>query len=197
MGEISQRSPAHRAPAALKLAVALALLCLTVLLPRQLTSLYWVPAGILLALWPLCGMPLRYALRRLLIAQFFILGIASLSVISPATRPVVISAIAKGNLSILIMLLLTWSTPFHEILGVLRRIGFPAIMLTILALMYRYLPVLAEESRRMERARASRTFIHTRRLAWSNLSTIIARLFVRSADRAERIYLAMCARGWK
>jgi cobalt/nickel transport system permease protein len=63
--------------------------------------------------------------------------------------------------------------------------------------MYRYLPVLAEESRRMQRARASRTFSRQRRVAWRSLTTILGRLFVRSADRAERIYLAMCARGWK
>jgi cobalt/nickel transport system permease protein len=64
-------------------------------------------------------------------------------------------------------------------------------------LMCRYLPVLAEESRRMQRARASRTFSSKRTLAWQNLTTVIGQLFIRSADRAERIYLAMCARGWK
>jgi energy-coupling factor transporter transmembrane protein EcfT len=26
---------------------------------------------------------------------------------------------------------------------------------------------------------------------------VIGRLFVRASERAERIYLAMCARGWK
>jgi cobalt/nickel transport system permease protein len=75
--------------------------------------------------------------------------------------------------------------------------GMPAVMLTTLALMYRYLPVLAEESRRMQRARASRTFCRGRRQAWETLSAILGRLFIRSVERAERIYLAMCARGWK
>jgi cobalt/nickel transport system permease protein len=70
-------------------------------------------------------------------------------------------------------------------------------MLTTLALMYRYLPVLAEESRRMDRARKSRTFSMCRVMIWHNLTTVIAQLFMRSVDRAERIYLAMCARGWK
>jgi cobalt/nickel transport system permease protein len=110
---------------------------------------------------------------------------------------VVLSAIIKSNLCVLTMLLLTWTTPFHEILAVLRRMRLPSVMLTTLALMYRYLPVLGEETRRMERARASRTFLKSRRLAWHNVAAIIGRLFIRSADRAERIYLAMCARGWK
>ena len=73
----------------------------------------------------------------------------------------------------------------------------PVVMLTTLALMYRYLPLLTEESRRMQRARASRTFLPGKRLAWRNLSEILGRLFLRSAERAERIYLAMCARGWR
>jgi energy-coupling factor transporter transmembrane protein EcfT len=49
----------------------------------------------------------------------------------------------------------------------------------------------------MQRARASRTFSRSHRLAWRNLTTIIGQLFIRSAERAERIYLAMCSRGWK
>jgi cobalt/nickel transport system permease protein len=70
-------------------------------------------------------------------------------------------------------------------------------MLTTLALMYRYLGVLAEESARMQRARASRTFSRRHPLAWCNLALIAGQLFLRAAGRAERIYLAMCARGWK
>jgi cobalt/nickel transport system permease protein len=95
------------------------------------------------------------------------------------------------------MILLTFTTPFYEILEALRRVRFPALMLTTLALMYRYLPVLGEESRRMQRARASRTFGRSHRLQWKSMSAIVGQLFIRSAERAERIYLAMCARGWK
>jgi energy-coupling factor transporter transmembrane protein EcfT len=49
----------------------------------------------------------------------------------------------------------------------------------------------------MQRARASRTYSRKRRLAWHTLTTIVGQLFIRSTERAERIYLAMCARGWK
>jgi len=49
----------------------------------------------------------------------------------------------------------------------------------------------------MQRARASRTYSNRRRVTWSSLSAVIAQLFIRSVGRAERIYLAMCARGWK
>src|SRR5215471_10766679 len=181
----------------LKLGAAFVLVCGTALLPRRPDILYLIPAVVLLLLWPLCRMPVGYALRRLLVVEFFIVGIALLSLLTPSAAPIVISTIIKSNLCVLTMLLLTWTTPFHEILAVLRRMRLPSVMLTTLALMYRYLPVLGEETRRMERARASRTFLKSRRLAWHNVAAIIGRLFIRSADRAERIYLAMCARGWK
>ena len=188
---ISRLSPS------LKLGAVLLIITATALMPRRPHPIYFVPAGLLLLLWPLCRMPLRYAVRRLLVVEFFIVGIALLSLLTPSAAPVVLSAIIKSNLCVLTMLLLTWTTPFHEILAVLRRMRLPSVMLTTLALMYRYLPVLGEETRRMERARASRTFLKSRRLAWHNVAAIIGRLFIRSADRAERIYLAMCARGWK
>ncbi len=191
------RSPLSRVPPRLKLLFAFALIITTALLPRRPDWLYLAPAGVLFLLWPFCRMPLGYLLRRLLMVEFFILGIGLLSLLSPATRPLFFSALLKSNLCVVAMLMLTWTTPFHEILQELRRCRLPAVMLTTLALMYRYLPVLAEESRRMQRARASRTFSRQRRLAWHNLATIIGQLFIRSAGRAERIYLAMCARGWK
>jgi cobalt/nickel transport system permease protein len=187
----------HRAGPRIKLLGATVLITATALLPRRWDPLYFVPAGAVLVLWSIARMPLGYTLRRLLVAECFILGIAALSLLSPSSFPIFISALLKSNLCILIMLLLTWTTPFHDILQELRRLRFPSVMLTTLALMYRYLPVLLEESSRMQRARASRTFSRRRRLAWQNLTAIIGQLFVRSAERAERIYLAMCARGWK
>lgn len=191
------RARLHRASPRLKLLAALLFIIPTALLPRHPDMLYLVPTGILVLAWPFCRMPLRYASRRLVVVEVFILGIALLALVTPAAVPLFLAALFKSNLCVLAMLLLTWTTPFQDVLQELRRWRFPPVMLTTLALMYRYLPVLAEESRRMSRARASRTFRRRRLAAWQNLSLIIGQLFIRSADRAERIYLAMCARGWK
>lgn len=192
-----QTRPRSRLLAGPKLAATILLIIGIALLPRRPDWLYLLPAALLLVLWAVARMPLGFAVRRLLLAQVFIVGIAGLGLLSPGAWPLVLSAVIKSNLCVLTLLLLIWTTPFTDILGELRRVRFPAIMLTTLALMYRYLPVLAEESGRMQRARASRTFGSSRRLAWHNLTAIIGQLFIRSADRAERIYLAMCARGWK
>jgi len=63
--------------------------------------------------------------------------------------------------------------------------------------MYRYLFVLVDEAQRMKRARASRTFTVRRGRSWRTLATVVSQLFIRASERAERIYGAMCARGWK
>jgi cobalt/nickel transport system permease protein len=72
----------------------------------------------------------------------------------------------------------------------------PWIFVTLLALMYRYLFVLVDEAERMERARRSRALTDRKSLEWKTTATVISQLFVRSTERAERIYAAMCARGW-
>ncbi len=195
--EPARPTPLHRAAPQVKLAGALVLLVGTVLLPRRLDATYLAPAALLFLLWAVCRMPLRYTGRRLLVIEPFILGIALMSLLRADAAPVFLGAVLKSNLCVLALLLLTWTTPFHEILRVLRRLRAPPVMLTTLALMVRYLPVLAEEATRMQRARASRTLSRQRRVLWRNLTAIAAHLFVRTADRAERIYLAMCARGWK
>jgi cobalt/nickel transport system permease protein len=169
----------------------------TALLPRRVGPLYWGPAAVLGGLWLVSRMPLLYALRRLLVAQTFILGVALLSLFSASARAGFPATVTKSNLCILGLLLLGWTTPFTELAQALRRLRVPSVMVTTVVLLYRYLPVLAEEARRMERARASRTYSASRRLAWQNLGAILGRLFLRAADRAERIYLAMCARGLK
>ena len=84
-----------------------------------------------------------------------------------------------------------------HLLALLRRLRVPAIFITTLALMYRYMHVLVEESQRMRRARASRTFTASRRAAWVGAAATLGHLFVRTGDRADRVYHAMCARGWK
>jgi len=185
------------ASTSVKVVTAFCIIAFTAALPRHVDSLYSIPFAAVLLLWLLCRMPLKFAVRRLLVAEVFIVGLALLWLINPAAGPIFLSAIVKSNLCVLTLLLLTWTTPFHELLQQLRRWSFPVIMLTTLALMYRYLPVLGEETRRMSRARASRTFSHRRWASWSSLAEVLGQLFIRTAGRAERIYLAMCARGWK
>jgi hypothetical protein len=54
---------------------------------------------------------------------------------------------ARSTLCVAALVLLTATTPFPELLRVLRRVRLPSVMLTTLALMWRYLSVLGDEAR--------------------------------------------------
>ena len=72
----------------------------------------------------------------------------------------------------------------------------PAVLVSTLQFMHRYLHVLTDELDRMLKARRSRTFRRTGRLDWGLLTGCIGILFLRAFERGERVHAAMLARGW-
>jgi cobalt/nickel transport system permease protein len=190
-------SPIHRRPAALKAATALAIILISVAPSRPPAYLLASVAAVLLALISASRIPPVFFLKRILFFEPFILTVAALALFQPDGFPRFLTLIVKSTLSLITVILLANTTPFHELLRVLRRIHAPSVILTLLALMYRYIFVLADEMQRMRRARRSRTFGRRRERTWVLLSRIVGQLFLRSTERAERIYAAMSARGWK
>ena len=190
-------SPAHRLPAEVKLAVALLLVVFLVLTPLTARWLFVAVAGGLVSVALAARIPLGYLGKRLLLVEPFVLGMAALTLLQPGGWAVFFGILVKSSLCLLTMVLLANTTPFAELLRVLRRVRIPALLVTTLALLYRYLFVLVDEAERMSRARHSRTFTRQRWRIWKTLAGVISQLFVRSTERAERIYAAMCARGWK
>jgi cobalt/nickel transport system permease protein len=191
------RGALHRAPAGWKLAAALALVLTVVLLPRSQLAWLLALAVLLAGLLAISGIRLLFLLRRLLLLEPLVLGVAGLMWFQPGGASVFALVMLKANLCLLTTLLLSHTTSFPDLVRVLRRLRVPWMFVTTLALMHRYLFVLADEADRMRRARASRTFTRGRRFQWQALSSVLGQLFVRASDRAGRVYNAMCARGWK
>lgn len=187
-------SPVHRLPAGIKLAGALALVLVLVLTPLAVGA---VVAGVLLAVAFLSRLPWGFLLKRILLLEPFVLGVAVLALFQPGGVEVFATIVARSTLCLTTMVLLASTTPFAALLDVLRRLRVPALLITTLALLFRYLFVLVDEAERMRRARACRTFTKARPHRWRMLATVIGQLFVRSTERAERIYAAMLARGWQ
>lgn len=186
-------SPVHRLPAWAKLAAALTLLVATVTTPRA-----FIPVGVVLvAVAALSRIPAFFLLKRLLLLEPLALGVALLALLQDGGMRIFALIVVKATLCLLTVILLSNTTPFADLLRVLRKARVPALLVTTLALMYRYLFVLAEEGERMRRARACRTYGTGRGHAWRSLASVVGRLFVRSTERAERIHAAMCARGWR
>lgn len=166
----------------------------------------WRPlaaAGLVLALViGLSGIPPRELFRRWL--GFLVLVGFLAAMVAPAhpararvgTAGVAASILARNSLAFLAMLVLANVTRFRDLLGALRRLGLPMVLVSTLHFMYRYLFVFSDELGRMLQARRSRSFRRSGRLDWGLLTGLIGVLLLRALERGERVHDAMVARGW-
>lgn len=106
-----------------------------------------------------------------------------------------LSILVKFTLTISAALLLIATTSFPGVCHALRRFGLPALFVSQLLFLYRYLFVLLEEAMRIVRARDMRSF-GQRGMGARTAVRIIGMLFLRTVERAERIYSAMLSRGF-
>lgn len=106
------------------------------------------------------------------------------------------SILLKFILTVSTALLLVATTSFPTVCHALRRLGVPSIFVSQLLFLYRYIFVLAEETMRVVRARDMRSFGH-RGTGVKIFIRITGVLFLRTVERAERIYYAMLARGFR
>jgi len=114
------------------------------------------------------------------------------------------SILLRSWISVQMAVLLTATTRFPDILHALRHLRVPAVLVSILAFMYRYLFVLADEVSRILRARAARSARLPGQEAGRSLwwragvaGNMVGQLFMRSIERSDRVYQAMLARGYR
>lgn len=105
------------------------------------------------------------------------------------------SIIIKFMLTVSAALLLIATTSFPGVCHALRRLGVPAPFVSQLLFLYRYIFVLTEEAMRIVRARDMRSF-GVRGTGIRVFIRLIGILFIRTVERAERIYHAMLSRGF-
>ncbi len=92
---------------------------------------------------------------------------------------------------------LVWATTREpELLGGLRGLGAPAVLIGVLAFMLRYLHVLRPELHRLAQARAARTIGRRPIAPLRTAGNLLGAFFVRTQDRALRVADAMAARGY-
>ena len=105
------------------------------------------------------------------------------------------SILVRLALTIGTALVLVAVTSFDGLCIGLRQLGVPRVFTVQLLFLYRYIFVLAEEALRMVRARAMRSF-GRRGLGLKVYASLLGHLLLRTLDRAGRIHLAMCCRGF-
>ncbi len=104
--------------------------------------------------------------------------------------------LAKAVLGTSVSVVLATTTSVPDILAGLGRLRLPAVLVSIVAFMFRYLDLIADQLGRMRVAMASRA--HDPR--WLHqakpLATAAGATFVRTYERGERVHAAMLARGF-
>jgi cobalt/nickel transport system permease protein len=106
------------------------------------------------------------------------------------------SVLIKGVFSVACLTLLTASTPFPRLLAALEDLKFPQLIIMILSFMYRYIFLIEDEAMKMWRAMKSRRVGGSRWLHLKAMANMLGTLFIRSFERGEAVYLAMCSRGF-
>ena len=99
----------------------------------------------------------------------------------------------RTMLCVAAVMILVAVTPFADLMDALRRMHVPSVFADLLEMMYRYLSVLSEEAELMLTAFRLRSGGRSRPDI-PEFAPMISQLFLRSADRAERIYDAMKCR---
>ena len=104
------------------------------------------------------------------------------------------SIVMRSILTVGAAIVLVGVTGFPGICLALERVGMPRVFAVQLLFLYRYIFVLTDEGSRMERARKLRAF--GKKMEPGIFSSLVGHLLLRTWQRAERIHMAMLARGF-
>jgi cobalt/nickel transport system permease protein len=105
------------------------------------------------------------------------------------------SIVVRSILTVGAAIILVGLTGFSGICRALEQLGMPKMFAVQLLFLYRYIFVLTEEGERASRARELRSF-GNKGLSLASYTSLISHLLLRTWQRAERIHMAMLARGF-
>lgn len=210
----------HRLEARTKLLIALAFIFAATLTPTGRWEILGGLAILLAAGVALGGLSPLLVLRRSALALPFVLAAVPLLftregnelftipvlawrwTASDAGLEAVLTILLRSWLSVSAAVVLTATTPAIDLLRALRGLHAPRIIVATVSFMYRYIFVIGEEAQRLMRARECRSASvgegRGGSIGWRAhvLGNMVGSLFLRSYERAERIYDAMRSRGY-
>ena len=105
------------------------------------------------------------------------------------------SIVVRALLTVGAAIVLVAVTGFPAICEALERLGMPRVFAVQLLFLYRYIFVLTDEGGRVARARQLRS-CGKKGLGLRHFGPLVGHLLLRTWERAERIHLAMLARGF-
>lgn len=157
-------------------------------------------------------LPLWEVMKRVALVNGFVLffwfvipftypgeAVFSLGPLTATREGVLISAriTLKSNAILLVFVALIATSSIASLGAALGRLGVPEKMVHLLLLNYRYIFVMEKEYRRLVRSVTVRGFQPSTRVhTYKTYAYLVGMLFVRAAERAERVYMAMLCRGF-
>ncbi len=188
-------SPLHVLEPRTKLLAFTAMIVAVLCIPIAHGSMFIAYFFAVAILMGISQVPLNYIVGRTLVILPFIV-LASLAV--PWNGYMGLAMLfVRAILCLILLILLTNTTRFVELLRGLRKLGCPQILVMNLSFLYRYLFVLTEEAMRMKQARDCRRVGRAPfRREVKILSSMLGTLLIRSFERAERMHYAMLSRGY-
>jgi len=190
-------SPLHLLEARSKLIGFTALIIAVLLIRPGDAAAFFASFFLIAVLMGVSQIPLSYMLGRTLLLLPFVL-LAGIAVPWKGAEGFswFSALLMRSLLCLILVILLTNTTRFAELLSGLRSLGLPRILALNLGFLYRYLFVLMDEAMRMRMARDCRTVGRLPLLRELRLTgTMLGALLLRSFERAERTYQAMLSRG--
>ncbi|MFI1579665.1 cobalt ECF transporter T component CbiQ [Embleya sp. NPDC020630] len=104
--------------------------------------------------------------------------------------------VARSGAAGLAMLLFAFTTPLSDVLPRLTRVGVPAAVVDVAAVMYRMLFLLYDTTTRINQAQAGRLGHRTRRARWRSVAGLGSAVFVHAFARARRLEEGLAGRGY-
>ena len=208
-----QDSAIHRLDSRVKFLVVLVFTAVVISLPRTSLSILVCYAVGPFAVLVLAGIPLRFVFKQIVLVSPFVIVLALSCPLYDRT-PIAVgfgplswqstvgwlrcfAILGKFVVTMLALIALVSTTRFNDLLSGLQRLGVPKLLIIQLGFLYRYIFVLIDRAHRILRARAGRKL---KSLGFSaelrTAASMLGSLFIRSINSAERISIAMQARGF-
>ncbi len=194
----------HKIDPRVKTIVFIGFMLFVIFTPPSSSFTFFLYASLLFLLIYLSKLPIGFVLLRSLTILPFVVMIAFFIPFMEERSAYGVSnliffkfILIKSYLCMLCMILLTSTTKFVVLLKALEKLKVPSIMVMILSFMYRYIFVVTDELMEMKRAKNARTVGGSSWFHLKALSNMVGVLFLRSYEKGEAVYMAMCARGFK
>lgn len=191
-------TPVHRLSPGVKITFVISLILVLTILPGEYISYSALPLlVILIAVLIISKVPVANVIKRTLVILPMVIPVILLNSIfmeSGLRHSMILSV--RSFLSIFSLVLLVSVTRFSDMMKTLSRWRFPRIVIMILSFMYRYFFLLTGEMEKMVRAVKIRSGGKGGVGMFRIYSQILAILFIKSYERAERVYHAMLMRGY-